>query len=57
MALAYRLLIPSLGSHHEITEGMSERGLDCSEGPQEGEVRLKDRKYRSVGFVPFKEDV
>lgn len=38
-------------------EGMSERGLYCSEGPQAGEVGLKVRKYRSIDVVPFKEVV
>ena len=40
-----------------MVEGMSERGLDCSEDPQAGEVGLKDGKYRSIDFVPFKEVV
>lgn len=39
-----------------MAEGMSERRLDCSAGPQRAEMGLKDGKYRSVDFVPFKED-
>lgn len=39
-----------------MAEGMSERGLDCSEGPQGGEVGLKDGSG-SIDSVPFKEDV
>lgn len=31
-----------------MAEGMSERGLDYSEGPQRGEVGLKNRKCRSI---------
>lgn len=39
-----------------MAEGMSERGLVCSEGPQ-AEVGSKDGKYRSIDFVAFKDDV
>lgn len=55
--LKYSFLCPDDRSYHEMAEGMSERGLDCSESPQGGDVRLKDGKYRSIDFVPIKEDV